>query len=72
VSASTLPQPAGTLGLSNETSLRLLKLRVSWRMRCPKVSYATAAALSMAMPAVTALVGLGATSAAVCLTLTLA
>ncbi len=69
VSASTLPQPAGTLGLSNEISLRLLKLRVSWRTRCPKVSYATAAALSMAMPVATALVGLAATSAAVCLTL---
>ncbi|AWZ22989.1 MULTISPECIES: M56 family metallopeptidase [Rhodococcus] len=72
VSASALPQPAGALGLSNETSLRLLKLRISGRTRCPKVSYATAAALSMAMPVATALVVLAATSAAVCLTPTLA
>lgn len=69
VSASPLPQPAGTLGLSNETSLRLVKLRTSWRMRCPRLSYAAAAALSMAVPAAAALAGLATASAGLCLVL---
>lgn len=70
VSASTLPQPAGTLGLSNETSLRLHKLRVSGQIRWPRLTYATAAVVSLAMPMLTALVGLATISTAACLLVT--
>ncbi|MGN5240885.1 MULTISPECIES: M48 family metalloprotease [unclassified Rhodococcus (in: high G+C Gram-positive bacteria)] len=70
VSASTLSQPAGTLGLSNETTLRLRTLNLSWRTRWPRLSYATAAALSVTMPMATALAGLAVVSASVCLVAT--
>lgn len=66
VSASGLPLPAGTLGLSNETSLRLRKLGATTQIRCPKLSYATVAALSWVMPAATALGAVAIFSAAAC------
>lgn len=57
VSASSLPRPAGTLGLSNDTSLRLRKLRTTGRARWPRLSCAAIVAVSMLGPAVTVLAG---------------
>ncbi|UPK66474.1 M56 family metallopeptidase (plasmid) [Rhodococcus pyridinivorans] len=69
VSSSILPQPAGTLGLSNETALRLRKLGATASVRCPKLSCATAAALSWTLPAVAAWGAVAAVSVLTCLAL---
>ncbi|WP_037217530.1 M56 family metallopeptidase [Rhodococcus pyridinivorans] len=66
VSASTLPRPAGTLGLSNDTSLRLWKLRIEGRARWPWLSCAAMGTVSMVGPIFTVLAGAGAVSALVC------
>ena len=65
-SASTLPRPAGTLGLSNDTSLRLWNLRLAGRARWPWLSCAAMGTVSMVGPIFTVLAGAGAVSALVC------
>lgn len=67
VSASPLPQPAGTLGVSNETSLRLRKLNTTAPVRCPRLSCVTVAALSWAVPTAVVFGTVAIASAAACL-----
>lgn len=66
VSDSSLPRPAGTLGLSNDMSLRLRALRTVGRTRWPRLSNTAVATVSMFGPVFTVMLGVSAAAAVVC------
>ncbi|QSE87626.1 M56 family metallopeptidase (plasmid) [Rhodococcus pseudokoreensis] len=67
VADAALPQPAWTLGLGNDTTLRLWRLRVAPQTRYSRLACCAAAAVTITLPAFAALVVVLVFSTAACI-----